>query len=278
MASYDVLLHWNVSDACNLNCSYCFDTHKSGRTAVIDIPGLLKTLDGTGKTFFVKFVGSGEPFAVPNFTEICAEITKKHYLGVNTNLICDGIDEFIDRIDAKKVNDIHASLHIKELERRNLTQAYINNFLKCREKGFNIEAYAVAHPPLMAEVKKHKKFFKEYGIDIKFSFFLGMHNGKKYPDSYSTEELSDPDMAFQRIEIHYPRRKTCNAGYNFFRVKPNGDITPCCNTNKVAGNIYRNINFRKGLLTCSAKFCGCPLNEYYPGLFQKALSETRTRN
>jgi len=188
---YDAWLQWNVTTRCNMNCQYCFDfdkkSKKFGEILEINIPELIKTLNKTNKFFRINFIG-GEPFLTPNIVEACIQLTKKHYVSFNTNLTSTKLKEFCENINPKKVSYILAALHIKELEKRNLLNRYIDNFLLCKQKGFNIIAIVVAHPSLINEVEKYTKFFKEKNIDIKFTAFIGKYNEKNYPDEYTTKE------------------------------------------------------------------------------------------
>lgn len=147
----------------------------------------MNTLNQTNKIFRIGFTG-GEPFLCSNIVDACVEITKKHYISF-TNLISKNIKGFFEKIDSERIIRIHASLHIKELERLNLLDRYIENFLLCKEKGFDILAQEVGYPPLLGEVEKYKKFFKEKGIELSFTPFYGEYNGNIYPGAYTKQEL-----------------------------------------------------------------------------------------
>lgn len=277
--NYDAWLHWGVTSRCTLNCDYCFDfdsvAKRYGKVLKIDIPAVIKTLNKTNKIFRISFVG-GEPFLIPNMVEACVEITEKHYISFNTNLTSARIEEFSEKINPEKVFNIHASLHIKELEKVNLLDRYINNFLSCKEKGFNIFAIEIAHPSLLNEVEKYKEFFQRKMIDISFSHFIGEYNGKKYPESHTNEEIGIFGLNKQNTEIHNQKGKVCNAGYNIGLVHPNGDIIRCSQINDKLGNIYEKVTFKDKLIECPIEFCGCPLKSYDEHLFKKALNENKS--
>ncbi len=265
---------------CNLDCAYCYISDrplkKSGELRSIDILQLMRTLDATNKIFLIEFTG-GEPFLVPNIIEACMEITKKHYVGIVTNLTCDNIQEFAEKINPKRVYRIAMSMHIKELERHNLVEKVINNFLLCQRKGMNIDARIVAYPPLLNEAQEYRNFFKNKGIDIKFKIFHGKYNGKVYPKSYNDEEIEG--FGFNRSEInkYYQYQGICNAGFNVGMVGPNGDIH-LCNRNKseTTGNICKKIEFKKYLVMCPVRYCGYKFKQYQPYLFQIALEQNST--
>ncbi len=241
---------------------------------IINIAALMKTLDKTGKIFRIGISGGGEPFLVPNLTEACAEITKKHYISINTNLTSDKIKKFADIIEPDRVLGICASLHIKELERLNLIDRYVSNFNILRDMGFRIIANEVAHPSLLREVAKYKEYFNKRGIDLSFIKFAGSYKGKGYPDSYTKEELEIFGLEKSAdLALFHSRGRICNAGYNAAIARPNGDIELCYEISKGMGNIYKGIRFKPNLTKCPAKHCACPFRYHDPHLFEKALAE-----
>lgn len=306
---YDAALLWVITTRCNLNCAYCVRNlrkknlkarlftlrkrivkgckmnisvmgrlfcyeliEKTKKIPKINTPALIKTLNETGKTFLINLTG-GEPFLVPNIIEACAEITKKHYITFFTNLTNERVREFAEKINPERVGDITASLHIKELEKLNLVNKYINNFLLFKRKRFNISAKVVAYPPLLNEIKKYKKVFKENGVDMSFLPFLGYVKGERRPYLYTKEELEV--FSLNREDIHLKRQQgeLCNAGYNTGIVYPSGDIQRCYGLTENIGNIYKEIKFKNTLVRCPVRFCECPFNKLYSGLFSKAIGK-----
>ena len=203
------------------------------------------------------------------------EITKKHYVEMVTNLTSDNVVEFAEKINPERVSHIATSVHIKELERHNLTEKVINNILLCQRKGMNIHARIVAYPPLFSEAEKYRIFFNKKGIDIQFKPLFGKYNGKLYPRSYNDEEIEGFGFNRAQIKEYYRYQGICNAGFNAGVVVPNGDIYPCHHKNKseILGNIYKEIKFSKYLTVCPLRYCKCPLKQFDPYLFQRALEQ-----
>jgi organic radical activating enzyme len=240
----------------------------------INIPALMDALDKTGRIFRVSFTG-GEPFLVPNFIEACVEIAKKHYLSFNTNLVSAKIKLFCDKVDSGRVVQIHASAHIKELERLGLVDAYITNFLICKQRGINIAACEVGYPAILGEIDKYRTFFRQRGIELVFGPFCGEYNGKVYPQSYTKGEIAA--FGFDKpsglsVKYFYQKGQLCNAGYNVGIVDRFGNVRSCF-SGTVIGKIYGRIKFRDKLIRCRLPFCGCPLKEYDRHLFEKAVSD-----
>ncbi|MDP2649461.1 MAG: radical SAM protein [bacterium] len=242
------------------------------RQSLINTESLLRVLDNTNKIFRISFTG-GEPFLISNIVEACKKITKKHYLSFNTNLTSDRIKDFACKINPKKTAFIVASLHIKELERLNLLEKYIENFRLLKKKGFNIHAIAVAHPSLLKEVDDYKNYFLKKGIKIKFDPFIGEFNGKFYPGSYSNEELCMIGIEKSHLNKYVRTNVLCNAGYNAAVVDSEGTVVSCYAIREYLGNIYKKIEFKKNLLKCNLKVCNCPLYAYDKDLYELALKE-----
>lgn len=278
---YDAWLQWSLTDRCNLACAYCCTVGPDKKTAElsqIDIQAFMATLEKTNKVFQITFVGGGEPFLVPNLIEACIVITKKHYVSFVTNLTNARIKEFAEKINPQRVVRIQASCHIKELEGRRLLNAYIQNFVLLKEKGFNIVAKVVAYPPLAEEVGQYREFFQKKGIVLKFMPFFGEYREEQYPFSYTDEELGIFSFGSGKgfdIGKHYQRRKICNAGYNVGIVRSNGDIHCCDLIKENIGNVYKTIAFKNSLVNCPLRFCMCPIKTLDSSLFQKAVKECK---
>ena len=307
---YNAVLLWSPTSKCSLNCIYCISSatmsedkrkgkaglynkirmalnmsipslarnfiiyKKMGGVVPIQTERLIRALDATKKTFRIDFAG-GEPFLIPNLVEACAAITKKHFVSINTNLITGKVDEFAAKIDPGRVSFFVASLHIKELEKHGLMSKYIDNFLKCRNRGFKIFAREVSYPALFGEAEEYKDFFKEKGINLTFGPFAGQYNGRRYPQAYTDEELKVfglPPSCKNRTD---PAGKICNAGYNIAVVFPNGSVYPCYQMREYGetGNIYEKIKFTDKLIECPFDSCNCPVDTCDPELAKKAIYE-----
>ena len=277
----DAVAQWAIQDeVCNLKCEYCRFSHSIKEVPPADVKPLLEALDKTGKIFHVSICGNGETFLVPNIIEVLQELTRRHYVSLVTNLTPKKIREFCEKIDPKKVLDITASLHIKELERTGLMDTFIENYLLCEKKGFNIRAQEVAHPSLLGEVEKYKRFFAEKGIRLYFDDCFATYGGKSYPDAYTDEErrVFGLPRRQETLDKIYQKGKLCNAAYNVCTIAIDGKVYPCPDLKEVIGDIHRGgIGFKKGLTVCPMDRCFCPINFLYYELYLKALEETRKR-
>lgn len=283
---------------CNLNCSYCFqnlsqsyfdlmgiDAEKraaNGRKSILefDISSFLKTLEKTKQTFCVS-LGGEEPFLASNIIEICQNTTKEHHIRLSSNMTSPHWKDFVKVVDPGKVFMILASAHIEELNKRNLLDIYISNFLSCREKGFRIIAAEVAHPNLVTKVDEYKSLFKSRGIDLKFMAFQGIYKGNFYPYAYTDKDLKIFGLSAQLKAKCRRKDELCNAGYNVAFTDSEGFVYPCAhffyssdNNKYKLGNIHTGFNFRKHMLRCPFEACSCPMKTIDKRLFDEAVRKT----
>lgn len=271
-----------VNNICSLNCDYCFAPKKGNPIEIksIDVPNLVSALEKTGKIFKISFSGPGEPFLTPNMIETCQALSEKHFLDFHTNLTSGKMKFFAEKIDPKRVITILASLHIKELEKTNLLERYIENFLILKNKGFNIIAREVGHPSLIDEVKKYTVFFNQKGINIGFVPFVGTYKNKKYPQSYTEDELKTFGFNRERSQVfeHPKKNNLCNAGYNAIVIDLDGVVRRCpAFTKGDLGDIYSGIKFDNKIFDCPMPFCKEPIKEYDKKLFENAIRENEEK-
>lgn len=250
---------------------------------------MVAALDATGKIFKLSFSGGGEPFLVPNMVEAAVELSRKHFLSFNTSLTSHRIERFAELVDPRRCDFIHASCHIKELERTGLVDRFVTNYHLLRERGFVVHVSAVAHPTLLPELDRYRESYTALGLPLAFSFFVGEHEGRPYPQSYSQEEreairrLPVLPVTLQRSLQNYepkkydlpeldddlydvtrsPKGKLCNAGFNAGFVGSDGVLRRCIDIRKdELGRIDGELRFEKTPYICQAEFCSCPLKSY----------------
>ncbi len=275
---YTAWLNWSLTMKCNFRCSYCNvrELRDKGKLYPIDVDVIVKNLNDTGEIFNIAFSG-GEPFIVPNILELFTTISEKHYIGLNTNLSSSKIKDFAKYVNPEKVDFINASLHIDEIEKHKLFDRYISNFLLLREKGIYIFCTVVGYPGFADRIEKYYNELQQYDIDLVGNPFWGTYKNKKYPKSYTDEELKIFYITEQNnegIKRFYKKNMPCNAGYNVGCIRDDGDITPCYQIVTPIGNIFKGFKFHDSLMKCPAEFCTCPLNVFVDGLFKKSLKET----
>jgi MoaA/NifB/PqqE/SkfB family radical SAM enzyme len=271
---YNAGLVWLLTDQCNLQCEYCYEIHnkKDNKNKAIDITSALRTLQDSKKRFRITLCG-GEPFLISNFIPLCDALTENNYIDITTNLVCDNVKKFTDKINPQRVLFIVASLHISQLEKHNLMGKYIDHFLYCKKKGFGIYAWAVAHPSLKSSANKYINLFKKKKISVTFTPFIGIFNGKEYPMSYTQEEIDIFNLDRSRINLLYSYNHVCSAGKNMAIIFPDGRIKSCMPFSSTIGNIFQYIEFQKTSSVCPCKICPDPFYEHDPHLFKISLGK-----
>jgi MoaA/NifB/PqqE/SkfB family radical SAM enzyme len=194
-------------------------------------------------------MSGGEPFLFPNFVRFCEELTKNHYISINTNFSLPNIKDFVKEINPSKVIGIYAALHILERERLKIQiQDFAKNVVLYQNKGFNIIVYYVLYPPLLNRFSTDFNRLKNMGVKkIAGKTFKGIYNGKLYPDRYTTKErklitsLKD-DYKYNKIYLDgkmFFKGCLCNAGKNFLKIDVDGNTRRCASSSDSLGNLYK---------------------------------------
>jgi len=275
---YEMFALYEVdNEACNFDCEYCCsDTvHTKKQATAIDIEKLLHMLDSTGKIWMVLLCGNGEPFLAPNIVEACEKLTKRHYIGLTSNLSSGKITDLADRVNPRKVRLFIVSAHFRELERYGLVNRFIEHYLLLRKKGFNVWADEVAYPPHLDELERWRKKFAQRGVGVTFREFIGRWDGRNWPDSYTDEQrvkygFQDRERSLRAL---YRKARLCNAGLNSILIKNSGDVYPCFHIKDRIGSYKEGIRFNDKLTRCPFDLCRCATEYLDPWLFQRALKE-----
>ena len=292
---YDRTLYWPLGRKCNFDCKCCFsnqpnrndnflrrmlygfsstENKRPGRTSLLDsdkIPAWLASMGGVSRIDF----SGGEPFLCRDFVEVCVKITRKHFVGINTNFVLPQVSEFAQRNDPSRVVLVNASLHFDQLKKHNLIGKYIDNYNLYKSKGFNIISSMVAYPGIRGHIQEYREYFEQHGISFQCRRFWGWYHNRWYPEAYSKE-----DIELYRLN-DYPLdnpSKLCNAGYNVCVVNLNNQITPCYSINRKVGTLYSPIHWGSGLVKCDIKNCSCPFYFHEKELFDRSLEETSVNN
>ncbi|MDD4215451.1 MAG: radical SAM protein [Bacteroidales bacterium] len=230
-------IKWIINECCNFQCNYCSLWHNDHKqiSNPVDLVKLAEAMDYLGKDWFFCITG-GEPFLEKNFVDICREITKKHYIGLITNLSTPNVYDFADTIDPEKCTSVITSVHITEREKKdNGLKQYIDKMLYMQKRGFNISADYVAYPLLCQRMVNDFEYLRSNGIQkINFKLFFGRFDGKDYPDAYTQDireliQKNDSDCFENEILAQKSTgfyRKLCHAGNRFFLMNRKGECLP----------------------------------------------------
>ena len=265
------MMSWMLNQRCNFTCEYCFyakeylavENPKVGKYSPEQIA---QQFDRTEQEWYI-YLNGGEPFLYPKFIDLCEQLTRNHYLSINTNLSTSNCLEFAERINPEKIYSIEASLHIQEREQRNNLNRYLKNFLKLQENGFPIQVVYVTYPDLFERIESDIEMLKREGVKIiNLKVFRGYYKSKYYPESYSESQQAIIEKhALDKNEINILDQslsyfgKKCGAGFDFFAMDPEGNVRRCSSSAKSYGNFFSGtFKMDKSARACPFHVCSCP--------------------
>ena len=84
------------------------------------------------------------------------------------------------------------------------------------------------------EIFIFRRRFEEIGINFALAAFWGEYGGRRYPESYTQEEiefirpfLGDIDRIVYHLKGESPKGKLCNAGYKYAVIQADGKVIIC---------------------------------------------------
>ncbi len=252
------MMIWKINSDCNLNCNYCHDDKPSANKTFTPVQ-IEKAFDKNDITWFVNITG-GEPFLYPEFIKIIRVLTKNHFVSINTNLTKDNYSQLFSIEGKDHILGINASLHIDQLESKNLLQTYIQNFNLLKNSGIPILASIVAHPMILENIVAQIHQLNEQGIKpVVLRFFYGSYQNKIYPESYTPAEInliSEFILPPTEFAISNHNRTffntRCQTGFSSCFMKPDGELFRCTSDAYSLGNfISGQAVFKKNLHKCN---------------------------
>ena len=262
---YDVEADWQLLNTCNYRCPYCFfdnDTLGEKIKPAASNEAWQHAFDRSGLTWLLHMTG-GEPSVYPDFVDLCARLTGRHLLSINSNMTYKSWQDFARRISPRRVSFINAGFHLAERERKNGLKPYLDNVENLKEAGFQIMSSLVATPEALARFEEAIDLLAPIGMFPIPKVLRGHHEGKWYPGAYTSTErrtfrhyneaarafyapaLKDRDerptvdmFGDDRMLHGTPNYDglRCGAGRLFFKIEPNGDVFRCGNS-RAYGNL-----------------------------------------
>jgi MoaA/NifB/PqqE/SkfB family radical SAM enzyme len=250
-APWDFEFDWHLTNRCNFFCEYC---HPQIRYVLNkkdlnepDADLVVRRFDETGKVCLVHMSG-GEPFLFPGFVDLCAGLTRRHHISINTNLASPDIRAFAERVDPDRVVKIIAAVHVPERERLGLDMShYAEDYRILRDAGFDVDALYVLYPPLLPRLADDLALLKELGVShVRAKVFKGVFEGRRYPEAYSQEQrelilANSGDYVFNRPYLEGMLSFTgqlCTAGVTSFKITVTGEVRRCASVPTSYGNLY----------------------------------------
>ncbi len=282
--NHDIEADWQLLNTCNYRCSYCFFPVEmlGERISEGASPAAWeRALADTGLVWLLHLTG-GEPCVHPRFAALCAALSRRHVLSLNSNLSRPSIADFARAVEPERVAFINAGLHDLERARRGGLAIFLRNASLLLDRGFRLFVSVVATPAVLADVGRVIDTMAPTGLVPFPKMLQGRHAGATYPDDYTPEERS-AFVRFNRLAREandarmagWPERpsidvgsddglldripdfrgQTCEAGRRFVRLHGDGSVFRC-STETALGNVLTGTFApRREAAVCDTRYC-----------------------
>jgi MoaA/NifB/PqqE/SkfB family radical SAM enzyme len=257
-----------INEDCNFNCVYCFYHSKS--KAIISKQGVnwfdfVNFFNSEGKSWLINISG-GEPFMYRDIYKLVSELTKEHFVWINSNMTVAEPDVLIKNSCLSNLF-INASYHYKILDEcPKLKSRWKDYFFEMKQAGTKVEASIVAYPKdFKYSISLYERILDEGIYPVTFLTYKGLYKGKRYPENY-TKKQKEKIFArmhgfFETCEYNFNENfelKNCLSGYKEFSIDHEGNIYHCDAIKIGYGTIIKPHFFNKQPIACPLKDkCRC---------------------
>jgi MoaA/NifB/PqqE/SkfB family radical SAM enzyme len=288
---YDIEADWQLLDTCNYRCTYCFlgpDVLGSKLRSFAEPGRWSDAFDDTGLTWLLHLTG-GEPGAYPGFVELCAALTKRHFISLNSNLTHPSMTRFAHTIDPSRVSFINAGLHLDERDRRAGHDIFLQNLSALDAAGFTALVSLVATPEVLGRFPEAIARLQPVGLFPIPKLLRGPFEGRHYPEGYTAQERrlfatyaaqarsayaarlaqrNEPPTIDMLNDDRFTRGLPdyvglmCDAGRRFVQIVPNGDIFRCGARDFLGNVLEGSFARRESASPCASGHCYYFCNKY----------------
>jgi MoaA/NifB/PqqE/SkfB family radical SAM enzyme len=282
---YTVEADWHLLHTCNYRCSYCFfpaDVLGSKLRQYATPDQWRSAFDATDETWLLHITG-GEPSVYPDFVELCEKLTEKHYISLNSNLSHRSLERFSAVVDPARVSFINAGLHLEERDNRQGHAAFLRNADLLRRNGFRILVSLVATPTALARFDEAVAMLEPIGLYPIPKLLRGPLDGAIYPaahgelDKIRFRKFSDAARRFYQPDLESWGERpsidmldddrfldtgvpsfggiSCDAGYRFVQINPDGHVSRCGAVDMKGNILARTFVRRQGPSPCDTDYC-----------------------
>ncbi len=257
---YEVTLE--VRNPCNYRCHYCVAAgHNNVPVQRFDLDAIKAFYEGLGDNLIVTTLEceGGEPTVHPQFPELIRLISRYSAVSFPSNNSQDP-KRWLPEETASRLM-IRSSLHPQAEED---LPKYLRHARYLLDKGCIFNTTFVSHPARMDKIPEYKTMFAEAGVPFSPVGFIGLHDGKKYPNMYSDAEkemigINDTSRYWlHQIEPHTTRVRRfrgipCLSGYRSFYLSNKGTLRRCAYDKRPMDAPFTEAK------PCDVKICGCGL-------------------
>ncbi len=300
--NYDVEADWNLLYTCNFRCNYCFFPPKilgSKLQIHADPDGWARAFESTQRTWLLHITG-GEPTIYPRFTELCARLSERHILSINSNLSHPAIEGLVDSVDPGRVHFINAALHVEERLKRGGLDLFVARVNQLRQAGFSVMASLVMTPERIADFTDFEEIFASHGLALHPKVLRGQHAGLVFPEAYSLGdrvllrqyiaraaaydaagshpmgEAATIDLFTEASLVDGPRDYTgqlCASGSRFVRIEPDGSVFRCGTTEPLGNLLDGTLSLLPSPRACNTNYCPYFCEKYTQPQFLQVRAE-----
>jgi len=249
---------WDIHNACNYKCGYCWlsNPHKDTPKDIHPYPGT-KELIEIWTNIYKRYgkchvhISGGEPAVYPSFFELLAELSLIHAVEFDTNLSFNPLD--LIRSAKSDMVKIDATIHPEFVD----SDTFFSKVIQLRDSGFIIGVACVGYPPYLDKINVYRDISAKNKIEFNIQAFRGEFNGKEYPLSYEDSEKEFlgicPDVTRRILKHHTVDgrekiQRLCRMGQMGAKIYPSGDVFRCCipelDDDHKIGNIFKDRDFR----------------------------------
>ena len=220
-------IYVEITNNCNLNCSFCIGNTRRKEYLKIDrFKDLLNRLEGY--TEYLYFHLMGEPLIHPQINELIDYASTKFKINITTN------GYYIDRIkDNKNIRQINISLHSFDDTKIKTLDDYLNNIFDSVEElskntyiSYRMWTNNKYKDEIIKRVEEHYNTTVEEHTKIKENIYFDFDSEFIWPDLNND---------------YYNENGTCQGLSTHIGILVDGSVVPCCldyNGQLVLGNIY----------------------------------------
>lgn len=299
---YDVEADWNLLYTCNFRCNYCFFPPQilgSKLQIHSDPDGWARAFESTQRTWLLHITG-GEPTIYPRFPELCARLSERHFLSINSNLSHSSIEGLIDLVDPGRIHFINAALHVEERLKRGGFDLFMAWVKRLRQAGFSVMASLVMTPERIVDFPEFEEIFASHGLALHPKVLRGQHAGRAFPESYSRgdrvmlHQFIARAAAFAAFEFQpmgeaatidlfteaslVDGRKDytgqlCASGSRFVRIEPEGSVFRCGTTELLGNLLKKTLRLLPSPRVCDTRYCPYFCEKYTQQKFLQVAAE-----
>lgn len=213
-------IYLEITDACNLDCSFCTNSKGQSYMKLEDIKICLKQIKDVCDYVYLHVLG--EPLLHPNIKEIFDEC---YNLGLKIQLVTNGtlLKKHIELLNHQALRKLSISLHsMNNMQNKNEYFDLINSIIESNTNSY-IELRFYNYEKLDKDLQEYKDFlYQKYNVEVtpkKESYKIKDNVYIYYQDIFNWPNILDPLIS---------EKGTCKGAINQLAILHNLDVTICC--------------------------------------------------